>query len=128
MGVVAFDTYTAAKRLRAAGFNENQAEAAVAMVREAVAEGTGNTASLEAGLAELRTDVTDLKVEVAGIKANMARIEANMATKADVARIEADVAASKEASRALLRTMLALGAIMIVGFSAMLAMLAGMLS
>ena len=160
MGVVAFDTYTAAKRLRAAGFDENQAEAAVAMVREEVAEGTGNTENLEAGQAELRTDVaglktdvarleagqaelrsdvaglktdvanlktdvadlksdvTDLKVNVTRIESRVERIEAGMATKEDLATV------SKETSHNLLRVALALGGIMAVGFSAMLAVLA----
>ena len=36
MNTAAFDTYTAAKRLRDAGFDERQAEAAVSMVRDAV--------------------------------------------------------------------------------------------
>ena len=35
MNTVTFDTYTAAKRLRDAGFDERQAEAAVSMVRDA---------------------------------------------------------------------------------------------
>ena len=42
-----FDTYAAAKALRNAGFDEPQAEAAVAMVRNAVSEGvaTGEDAA-----------------------------------------------------------------------------------
>ena len=36
MNATTFDTYTAAKRLRDAGFSEDQTEAAVSMVREAV--------------------------------------------------------------------------------------------
>ena len=35
MNVATFDTYTAAKRLRDAGFDERQAEAAVSMMRDA---------------------------------------------------------------------------------------------
>ena len=35
MSTATFDTYTAAKRLREAGFDERQAEAAVSMVRDA---------------------------------------------------------------------------------------------
>ena len=35
MNAATFDTYTAAKRLRDAGFDERQAEAAVSMVRDA---------------------------------------------------------------------------------------------
>lgn len=36
MSAVAFDTCAAAKRLREAGFDEHQAEAAVTMVRDAI--------------------------------------------------------------------------------------------
>ena len=121
MGVAAFDTYTAAKRLRAAGFSENQAEAAVVMVHEAVTEGATDTAGLEAGLAELRTDVAGLEARVGRIEARVERIEATMATKEDVLK------ASKESSRDLLRAALALGAIMVMGFGAMLALLASVL-
>ena len=36
MNAATFDTYAAAKRLRDAGFDEDQADAAVSMVRDAV--------------------------------------------------------------------------------------------
>ena len=139
MGVAAFDTYTAAKRLRAAGFNENQAEAAVVMVREAVTEGAPNTADLEAGMAELQTDVAGIKADVERVEGNVKRVEARVERieadvadlKTNVARIEAnmenvatkeDVAvASKEASRDLMRVGLGLAGIMVLGFGAMLA-------
>lgn len=39
MTVATFDSYAAAKRLREAGFDEGQAEAAVAVIRDAVTEG-----------------------------------------------------------------------------------------
>ena len=39
MTVATFDSYTAAKRLREAGFDEGQAGAAVAVIRDAVTEG-----------------------------------------------------------------------------------------
>lgn len=39
MTVATFDTYAAAKRLRDAGFDEGQAEAAVVVIRDAVTEG-----------------------------------------------------------------------------------------
>ena len=54
MTVATFDTYAAAKALREAGFDEAQAEAAVAMVRDAVTEGAAtktDLASLETRLA-----------------------------------------------------------------------------
>ena len=49
----AFDTYAAAKRLRDAGFDEDQAEAAVSMVRDAVGHDRNQLAT-KADLEQLR--------------------------------------------------------------------------
>ena len=56
MNAATFDTYTAAKRLRDAGFDEDQAEAAVSMVRDAVGTDREQLAT-KAGLADLRADL-----------------------------------------------------------------------
>ena len=56
MNTAAFDTYTAAKRLRDAGFDERQTEAAVSMVRDAVGadrNALATKADLDAKLAAL---------------------------------------------------------------------------
>ena len=56
MHAAAFDTCTAAKRLRAAGFDESQAEAAVTMVRDAVGpdrEQLATKADLDTAIAAL---------------------------------------------------------------------------
>ena len=53
MNTVTFDTYTAAKHLRDAGFDERQAEAAVTMVRDAVGADREALAT-KVDLAELR--------------------------------------------------------------------------
>jgi len=56
MNTAAFDTYTAAKRLRDAGFDERQTEAAVSMVRDAVGadrDALATKADLDAKLAAL---------------------------------------------------------------------------
>ena len=119
MPVAAFDTYTAAKTLRAAGFDENQAEAAVTVIRDAVAESTVTKADLQAGLAELRADMADLRAD---LKADMA---ATYVTKADFAAGLATLRAEMRGD--LLRAVLALGAMMIVGFGAMLALLTTLL-
>ena len=58
MNTATFDTYTAAKRLREAGFDERQAEAAVSMVRDAAG----------ADRADLAT-----KADLAGLEARMYR-------------------------------------------------------
>ena len=55
MTVATFDTYAAAKTLRDAGFDEGQAEAAVAVVRDAVGAGHGALAT-RADLRELRAE------------------------------------------------------------------------
>lgn len=164
MPVAAFDTYTAAKTLRAAGFDESQAEAAVIVIRDAVAESTVTKADLQAGLAELRADMADLRADMkenfatkaglAELRTDMADLRAEMAAtyvtkadftaglaelrdsmKADMAATyvtKADFAAGLATLRAegrgdLLRAVLALGAMMIVGFGAMLALLTTLL-
>ena len=55
MSAAAFDTYAAAKRLRDAGFDERQAEAAVSMVRDATGADRGDLAT-KADLDELRRE------------------------------------------------------------------------
>ncbi len=66
MAIAAFDTYAAAKTLREAGFDERQAEAAVAVVHDAI---TGGVAT-KADLAELKADM--LKVAIGLVIANVA--------------------------------------------------------
>ena len=62
MTAAAFDTYTAAKRLRDAGFDERQAEAAVSMVRDA----TGAERDALATKADLDRFAT--KTDLAGVR------------------------------------------------------------
>ena len=54
MNATIFDTYAAAKRLRDAGFDEDQAEAAVTMVRDAIGSDRDQLAT-KADIAEIRT-------------------------------------------------------------------------
>ena len=61
MNAAAFDTYAAAKRLRDAGFDERQAEAAVSMVRAAVGADRGQLATkadLDTAIAALEARLT----------------------------------------------------------------------
>ena len=73
MSAATFDTYTAAKRLRDAGFDERQAEAAVSMVRDAAGAGHDALAT-KADLAELET-----------------RLRSDLASKADIASVRAEL-------------------------------------
>ena len=102
MSAAAFDTYTAAKRLREAGFDEHQAEAAVSMVRDATGADRDALAT-KADLAEIRADLAgfatkadlaEIRADLAGFatKAELAEILAGFATKADLAEIRADLA------------------------------------
>ena len=98
MNAAAFDTYTAAKRLREAGFDERQAEAAVSMVRDAAGADREQLAT-KADLAEVRADLAALET----------RLRADLATKADL-----------ETLRSELRWMLAFQAALILAIAAKL--------
>ena len=60
-----FDTYAAAKRLREAGFDEDQAEAAVTMVRDAVGADRDTLAT--------KADLTALKADLAALEGRIYR-------------------------------------------------------
>ena len=69
MAVAAFDTYAAAKTLREAGFDDRQAEAAVAVVHDAVTGGVATKADLAVAVADLKADM--LKVAIGLVIANV---------------------------------------------------------
>lgn len=95
-----FDTYAANKALRDAGFDRPQAEAAVAMVRDAVSEGvaTGEDAArpeskVDTGIAEAKADAARLEGNVdarfAEVKTGVTRLEGKV--ESENARIEGRV-------------------------------------
>ena len=104
-----FDTYTAAKRLRDAGFDERQAEAAVSMVRDAAGADREQLAT-KADLAEVRADLAALET----------RLRADLATKADLAELRAAGRADLETLRSEMRWMLAFQAALILAIAAKL--------
>lgn len=66
MTAVAFDTHAAVTALRKAGFDEPQAEAAVAMVRDAITEGVATKADVD----RLETKIEALETKIdAGLAA-----------------------------------------------------------
>ena len=70
MGTAAFDTYAAAKRLRDAGFDEAQAEAAVSMVRDALGsdrDQLATKADLAAAVAGLERRLIGYGLAIAGL-------------------------------------------------------------
>ena len=95
MNAATFDTYAAAKRLRDAGFDECQTEAAVSMVRDAVGADRGQLATK-----------ADLDTAIAALET---RLRADLATKADL-----------ETLRSELRWMLAFQAAIILAIAAKL--------
>ena len=123
MNAATFDTYAAAKRLRDAGFDERQAEAAVSMVRDAAGADREQLAT-KADLAELKADFAELKADFAELKGDVEALRA--ATKADLAgletRLRADLAtkADLETLRSELRWMLAFQAAIILAIAARL--------
>lgn len=78
----AFDTLKATKLLKASGFEETQAEAVVATVRDAVSD---NVAT-KADMGELRAEMGALRAE---FKADMGELRAEL--KADIAELRASM-------------------------------------
>ena len=82
MSAMAFDTCTAAKRLRDAGFNEHQADAAVTMVRGMIGADQ-----------EARATKADVGATTSGLESRLtARMDA-LATRMDTFATKADFAA-----------------------------------
>ena len=98
MNAATFDTYAAAKRLRDAGFDERQAEAAVSMVRDAAGADREHLAT-KADLAELKAELKgDVEALRAATKADLAELKGDL--KADLAELKGDVEALRAATKA----------------------------
>ena len=97
----AFDTYAAAKRLRDAGFDERQAEAAVSMVRDAAGADLANLAT-KADVAALKGDIdalrTATKADIAALKGDIDALRTE--TKADIAALKGDIDALRTETKA----------------------------
>ena len=101
MGAVAFDTHKVVKDLKRAGFNDQQAEAVVSAVGEAVGENVATKADLE--LVATKTDIqaalepyatkTDLRttLEPYATKADLRTTLEPYATKADIQETKAEI-------------------------------------
>ena len=71
MTAVAFDTHAAVTALRKAGFDEPQAEAAVAMVRDAVTEGVATKGDVD----RLHTKMEALDTKIEAVDAKIEAVE-----------------------------------------------------
>ncbi len=82
MSALAFDTYKAVKALRAAGADEDLAEAIVATVGDAVGENVTTKADLAEVKAELKSDIAEVRAELKGdiveVKADLSALEARL--------------------------------------------------
>ena len=109
MSANAFDTLKAAKSLKAAGFDEAQAEAVVATVGDAVREHTAPLASSIATIGDTmatKESVTTVKEDVATVKEDVATLKEDVETiKKDVATVKKDVATVAERVSAIADTM-----------------------
>ncbi len=114
MSSPAFDTLKAAKALRAAGFNDNQAEAVIATVGDAVGGNIATKADLQelrtatqAGLQRLKADFQELRTAT---QADLQRLKADFqelrtATQADLQRLKADFQELRTATQADLQAL-----------------------
>ena len=82
----AFDTLKATKLLKASGFEETQAEAVVATVRDAIAENVATKA-------DVTEASNELKLEIAGVRAELKDDIADLrtATKAEIAKVQIEL-------------------------------------
>lgn len=105
----AFDTLKATKLLKASGFEETQAEAVVATVRDAVSDNVATKADvgelrveLKTDIAELRADMgelrAELKTDIGELRADMGALRAEL--KADVGELRAEFKADVAELRA----------------------------
>ena len=108
-----FDTYAAAKALRDAGFDEPQAEAAVAMVRDAVSEGAATKedatrleGKIDAGIARLEGKIESdigrlegkIESDIAEVKADIGRLEGKI--ESDIGRLEGKIDTGRAETKA----------------------------
>ena len=78
MTAVAFDTHAAVTALRKAGFDEPQAEAAVAMVRDAVTEGVatkGDVDRLHTKMEAVETKIEALDTKIEAVETKIEAVE-----------------------------------------------------
>ena len=88
MGAVAFDTHKVVKDLKRAGFNDEQTEAVVSAVGEAVGENVATKADLE--LVATKTDI-QAALEPYATKADLRTTLEPYATKADIQETKAEI-------------------------------------
>ena len=78
----AFDTLKATKLLKASGFEETQAEAVVATVRDAIAENVATKADVTEASNELKLEIAGVRAEIAGVRTEL---------KEDIANVRAEL-------------------------------------
>ncbi len=128
MAIPAFDTYVAAKTLRTAGFDEKQTEAAVTVIREAVAESSATSATKE-GQDRLQADLDRLQADLDRLRAEMkeghAELRAEMKEGQDRLQAGQDkLQADHDKLRAdMLHIALVFAALMLTGFGTVVALL-----
>ena len=89
-----FDTLKANRDLKAAGFDDAQAEVVVTTIADAFSDTVATKVDITRLEAGTKTDMAELKADIARLeastKADIDRLEAN--TKADMAELRADIA------------------------------------
>ena len=90
----AFDTLKATKLLKASGFEETQAEAVVATVRDAIAENVATKADVTEASNELKLEIAGVRAEIAGVRAEIKDDIADLRTetKAEIAKVRTEIA------------------------------------
>ncbi len=89
----AFDTLKATKLLKASGFEETQAEAVVATVRDAIAENVATKADVTEASNELKLEIAGVRTEIANarteLKEDIAGVRAEL--KDDIEKVSKEI-------------------------------------
>ena len=114
MAGLAFDTLTAARRLKKVGMEEAHAEAVAESLRDAVTGSVATKQDLDAAKAELREEITAFKAEVreeiaafkAEVREEITAFKAEVreeiaAVKAEIAAVKAEATAHRAETKAL---------------------------
>ena len=105
-----FDTLSYARRLKAAGVDETQAEAHAEAVRDAITQGVATKA-----------DTARIEADIARLEEKMDGMTTGMATKTDVAHLETRIAEMKSA---LLMAIVGVGGVVVAAVGVGVAVIA----
>jgi len=106
MTAMAFDTYEAANRFKAAGFTESQVDALVEVTRMTTALPDISTLATKDDLLPLKSDILAMSADISSLRTDLNRVESVLRTeiKAEISGVKTLIATSQVQTIALVLT------------------------